>query len=99
MPPATEAVIIRSSANGYELELQNPRGLSPSGLPVWIQLGGLQLRSGRESPTVGEYGLVFSLSREQFAALPEGAEVVLLSSASGRGRALGRLDKSALRIR
>lgn len=97
----SEHVILRPSASGlgYELELQNPQGLSPRGLPLWLRLGPLQLRVSRESPTVGEYGAVFQISRSDFEALPDGAELVVLSSASGGGRALGTLDKSELCIR
>lgn len=103
MPPTltSERLLIRSSptGSGYELELQSPAGLSPRGLPLRVQLGSIQLRGARESPTVGEYGAVFQLSQAQFDAVPEGAEVILLSSVSGTGRSLGRLDKAALRIR
>jgi hypothetical protein len=96
-----ERVIVRPAANGsgYELELQSPQGLSPRGMPLQLRLDALELRSPRESPTVGEYGAVFQLSRAEFDSLPDGAEVVLLSSKSGQGRSLGRLDKSALCVR
>ena len=103
MPPTvpSERVLLRSSAtgSGYELELQSPVGLAPRGFPLMVQLGSLQLRGARESPTVGEYGAVFQLSQAEFDAVPDGAEVILLSSVSGAGRSLGRLDKAALRIR
>jgi len=97
----SERVIVRSSANGsgYELELQSPHGLSPRGLPLRLRLGPVELRSPRESPTVGEYGAVFQLSRPEFDSLPDGAELVLLSSMSGKGRSLGKLDKSGLCVR
>jgi hypothetical protein len=103
MPPTilSERLLLRSSptGSGYELELQRPVGFAPSGLPLRVQLGSFQLRAARESPTVGEYGAVFPISQEQFDALPDGTEVILLSSVSGTGRSLGRLDKAALRIR
>jgi hypothetical protein len=103
MPPSplSERVIIRPSASdsGYELELQSSRGFSARALPLWLKLGPLELRSPRESATVGEYGAVFQLSQSEFESLPEGAELVVATSASGQGDCLGRLDKSALSVR
>jgi len=103
MPPTlvSERLLVRPSptGSGYELELQSPAGLSPRGLPLRIQLGPFQLRGARESPTVGEYGAVFQLSQAEFDKVPDGTEVILLSSVSGTGRSLGRLDKAALGVR
>lgn len=98
---ASNQVFIRpsSTGSGYEIELQSAHGLAARGLPIWLQLGPVQLRIARESPTVGEYGTVFPLSQQQFDAVPDGAEVVLLSSTRGKGRTLGRLDKASLHIR
>ena len=100
-PQASHRVFIRPSptGSGYEIELQSTHGLAARSLPLWLQLGTLQLRVGHESPAVGEYGAVFPLSQQQFDAVPDGVEVMLLTSTRGGGRSLGRLDKATLHVR
>lgn len=97
--PESEAVLIRSAAEGYEIEVQSPKGFAARAFDPVLRIGEQEFQRYRESETVGIYGIVYTLSAEQFQGLPEGGSVsVGYGPNPNAAKSFGDLNKGALSV-
>jgi len=97
--PAANIAAIRRAGDVYEIEVHSPDGFPPRGLPPVLHIGDKQFDRSRPSDSVGLYGLIFTLSAEEFESLPENSPIVVGYGPSPRGaQGYGRLNKATLSV-
>jgi len=95
--PSVASVELRRARAGYEIEVQSPKGFAPGAYDPVLNIGGTPFRKYRYSPTAGLYGLVYTLSEVQFAALAEGSTIAIdYGLTKIREQAFGTLNKGAI---
>lgn len=97
--PQSDAVLVRPVSDGYEIEVQSPKGFPARAFDPVLRVGEQEFRSYRESETVGVYGVVYTLSAADFEALPEGSSVSVGYGPSPHAATnYGNLNKGALSV-
>lgn len=97
--PQSETVLVRSTGDAYEIEVQSPKGFAARAFDPVLRIGEQEFRSYRESAAVGIYGVVFTVSAADFQALTEGSPVsVGYGPNPNAATSYGNLNKSALSV-
>jgi hypothetical protein len=95
---ASTQVIVRRIGENYELEVRGDRALTPRGdSDPALVIGEETFAVYRNSPDTAK-GAIYPLTAEQFAALPDGAEVRVVYGVGVPGRVYGTLNKAAVEV-
>jgi hypothetical protein len=97
--PQSEAVLVRPVGDGYEIEVQSPKGFPVRAFDPVLRIGVQEFNSYRASETVGAYGVVYTVSTADFQALPDGSSVSVGYGPSPQAATnYGNLNKGALSV-
>lgn len=95
--PTSSSLQIRKVGSDYEIEVRSPKGFSPGAFDPILRIGDQEFSQVRHSPSVGEWGLVFTIPSNAFDALDDGSPVAVTFGPAARvGQTFGALNKSAL---
>jgi hypothetical protein len=91
--------LVRRVDNGYEVEVQSPQGFAPRAFDPVLRIGEQEFHRYRESTSVGIYGVVYTLSAEEFQGLQEGSSLRIgYGPSASAAKNYGNLNKGALRV-
>jgi hypothetical protein len=82
--PTADSVSVRRVGDQYEIEIQSPAGFPARSFDPVLHIGDFQFRRYHVSPTAGDFGVVFTLTSAEFAALPADQPIAIVY---GRTRA------------
>ena len=94
--PASAAAAAARSAGAVEIEIAADRPLPVTDALPMLTIGKQLIRQSRFASTAQSNRIIFTLTAEQFAQLPDGATMELRMGAARR-MALGKLNKAMLR--
>lgn len=97
LAPSGATLAVRRSGGTVEIEVQSPAGFSPHAFDPVLRVGGAEFRNYRFSPTVGEFGVVFTLSSAEFDSLADGAPITVgFGPNVSAAKVYGTLNKGAM---
>jgi hypothetical protein len=95
--PESAEVLLRETADGYEIEIVTPEGFVDGAFQPVLFVGEKEFRKATASLRYRDHGLVFPISSAEFAELGEGEAIRIQYGPSARGsRTFGAFARSAV---